>query len=70
MIGNNFVPLLLMLGVLAMTNGQAADTSAPTKVDGKPKKTSSGLEYWEIQAGTGDTAKSGKPVTVWTPGSG
>lgn len=59
------IPLLILLGVVAMTNGHAApDTSSPTKVEGKPKTTASGLQYWEITAGTGAVAVSGKKVTV------
>ena len=59
------IPLLIILGVVAMTNGHAApDTSSPTKVTGKPKTTASGLQYWDITAGTGATAVSGKKVTV------
>ncbi len=60
-----FVLLLIVGGVLAMTNGQAqTDTSKPTKVEGKPTTTASGLQYWEIKAGTGDTAVAGKQVRV------
>ncbi len=40
------------------------DTSKPTKVTGKPKRTVSGLEYWDITPGTGATAERGKTVTV------
>ncbi|MBI2815973.1 MAG: FKBP-type peptidyl-prolyl cis-trans isomerase [Acidobacteria bacterium] len=48
-----------------MTFGHAeTDTSAPTKVSGKSKKTASGVEYWEITAGNGATAVSGKKVKV------
>lgn len=65
MIGKHFITLFIVWGVLAMTFGNAqTDNSSPTKVEGKSKKTSSGLEYWDIQVGTGATAKAGKPVTV------
>ena|ERR1051325_10479619 len=69
MIARTFASLILLLGVFAMTSNAQTDasmpdTSAPTKVEGKPKKTSSGLEYWDIKVGTGDEAKSGKTVTV------
>jgi len=51
--------------VLTMTSGHAqSNNSSPTKVEGKPTKTTSGLEYWEIKAGTGDPAVVGKQVTV------
>jgi FKBP-type peptidyl-prolyl cis-trans isomerase FkpA len=41
-----------------------ANTSAPTKVTGNPKRTVSGLEYWDIMVGTGATATAGQKVTV------
>ena len=60
-----FVPLLVLWAVFAMTPGQAQnDTSSPTKVTGDPVKTASGLEYWEIKAGTGDIAVKGQTVRV------
>jgi FKBP-type peptidyl-prolyl cis-trans isomerase len=40
------------------------DTSAPTKVTGKPKTTASGVQYWDITVGTGTQASSGKMVKV------
>ena len=59
------ISLLIILGVVAMTNGYAApDNSSPTKVTGKPKTTADGLQIWEITAGTGAAAISGKKVTV------
>ena len=63
--GQTFISLIIMGGVLAMTSGHAqTSNSSPTKVDGKPTKTASGLEYWEIKAGTGGTAIKGKQVRV------
>src|SRR5215467_13811703 len=41
-----------------------AQTGGPTKVTGKPKTTSSGVQYWDITPGTGAVAVSGKKVTV------
>jgi len=38
--------------------------SGPTKVNGQPTTTPSGLEYWDIVVGTGATAVPGKPVSV------
>jgi FKBP-type peptidyl-prolyl cis-trans isomerase len=38
--------------------------SGPTKVTGAPTKTASGLEYWDINVGTGAVAQSGKHVKV------
>jgi FKBP-type peptidyl-prolyl cis-trans isomerase len=45
--------------VWAQTN-----TAAPTKVTGNGTTTRSGLQYWDIKAGAGDAAVSGKPVRV------
>ena len=57
--------LLLIFAVLAIASGRAqTDNTSPTKVTGKSKKTSSGLEYWDITVGTGTTATSGKMVKV------
>ena len=38
--------------------------SGPTKVTGEPTKTASGLEYWDIKAGTGPVAQTGQHVKV------
>ena len=54
---------LVILGMVTMASGQENNTS-PTKVTGKPKTTSSGLEYWDITVGTGATAAAGKTVKV------
>ena len=66
MIGQKFIPLLILfLAVLTMTYGNAQTTnSGPTKVEGEPTKTASGLEYWEIKVGTGETAVKGQKVRV------
>src|SRR5450631_3198963 len=42
----------------------AASTSSPAKVSGAPTTTASGLQYWDVVAGSGDTAVAGKPVSV------
>jgi peptidylprolyl isomerase len=42
----------------------APSTKAPTKVTGDGVKTDSGLQYWEIRVGNGDTAKEGSHVRV------
>lgn len=48
-----------------MTNGVSGqEASKPTKVSGNPTKTSSGLEYWDINVGKGATAVAGKDVKV------
>jgi FKBP-type peptidyl-prolyl cis-trans isomerase len=53
------------LALSAAVSGLAqTDTSSPTKVTGKPKSTSSGLQYWDITVGTGANATAGKTVTV------
>jgi FKBP-type peptidyl-prolyl cis-trans isomerase len=38
--------------------------SGPTKVTGEGTKTPSGLQYWDIRAGTGKTAERGNTVKV------
>ncbi len=40
------------------------NTAAPTKVTGDGVKTPSGLIYWDIRVGNGDTAKEGSHVRV------
>ena len=42
----------------------SAQPGGPTKVTGKPKTTTSGVQYWDITPGTGATAVSGQKVTV------
>jgi FKBP-type peptidyl-prolyl cis-trans isomerase len=42
----------------------ATSAGGPTKVSGTPTKTPSGLEYWDIKAGTGAVAQSGQKVKV------
>jgi FKBP-type peptidyl-prolyl cis-trans isomerase len=44
--------------------GTAVFAQGPTKVEGKPKTMSGGLEYWDIKEGTGALAKSGQDVSV------
>jgi len=39
-------------------------TTGPTKVTGEGTKTPSGLQYWDIKAGTGPTAAAGQKVKV------
>lgn len=41
-----------------------ATTVGPTKVTGAGTKTPSGLQYWDIRAGTGASAEAGKKVKV------
>jgi peptidylprolyl isomerase len=42
----------------------APNPNMPTKVTGEGTKTASGLQYWEIKAGTGATAAAGQKVKV------
>jgi peptidylprolyl isomerase len=48
------------------TTKKAGTTAAagPTKVSGPGTKTASGLQYWDIKAGTGPTANKGQSVRV------
>ena len=50
--------------VLAQSAGDKASTKAPTKVTGDGTKTPSGLVYWDIRVGNGETAKEGSHVRV------
>jgi FKBP-type peptidyl-prolyl cis-trans isomerase len=40
------------------------NTKSPTKVTGDGVKTDSGLQYWDIRMGNGETAKEGSHVRV------
>jgi hypothetical protein len=55
---------LLASTMLFAQGGGRPDTSAPTKVTGEPKKTASGVTYWDIKVGTGAVATKGQTVTV------
>ena len=55
------VCMLPLLAALAFSQG---NTSAPTKVEGKPHTTPDGLEYWDITVGTGAEATAGKSVSA------
>jgi len=65
------VAFALVLGLVAFATSQTAtqkskapNTNAPTKVTGPGVKTDSGLQYWDIRVGNGDTAKEGSHVRV------
>jgi FKBP-type peptidyl-prolyl cis-trans isomerase len=62
-IGITIAVLSLMIWTMAQTAKNAA-AGGPTKVTGDPVKTASGLEYWDIKAGTGAEAKVGHKVKV------
>jgi FKBP-type peptidyl-prolyl cis-trans isomerase len=70
MLRNMFWTSILALAATAAsaqsgtTKKASPDTSAPTKVTGAAIKTASGLEYWDIKAGTGAVAEKGHKVTV------
>ncbi len=64
--------LLIVLAIAAIiaavaflrTRQSSVSNAAPAPVSGAPVKTPSGLEYWDIEKGTGATAVSGERVTV------
>lgn len=59
------VVLFALFALLAAVAVHAqSDNSSPTKVEGKGKSTSSGLQYWDLKGGTGTTASAGKSVSV------
>jgi len=77
LIKQKFVLLPLIAAVLGFASGcgnsekpgaasqtNATSPSAPTKVNGQPTTTASGLQYWDIVVGSGPTAVPGKPVSV------
>jgi FKBP-type peptidyl-prolyl cis-trans isomerase len=66
MVIKQFIAVFILLVAFAgITSGRAnTDTYSPTKVEGKPKTTPSGVEYWDIVVGTGATAVPGKTVGV------
>lgn len=56
--------LFIAIGMNAQTGTKPPADSGPTKVTGEPTKTGSGLEYWDIKAGTGAEAQKGQKVKV------
>ena len=57
--------LLLVVFALGCGGGNSNPTGAgPPPVSGDGVTTSSGLQYWDITVGTGETALPGKPVSV------
>jgi FKBP-type peptidyl-prolyl cis-trans isomerase len=57
-----FLILFAIFGVASANTG--TDTAHPTKVTGAPQKMRDGLQYWDIVAGTGPEAVTGKRVKV------
>lgn len=60
----HLISLSIILGIVTVAPGHAQSNASPTKVTGKPTSTASGLQYWDIVAGTGATAVAGKPISV------
>jgi FKBP-type peptidyl-prolyl cis-trans isomerase len=61
--------ILTMVAVIvaaqtAARKSAAPNTNSPTKVTGEGVKTPSGLMYWDIRVGNGETAKEGSHVRV------
>jgi peptidylprolyl isomerase len=62
---SKLIGLFALFALLAAVGVRAQnDNSSPTKVEGKGKSTSSGLQYWDLKEGTGTTASAGKSVSV------
>jgi FKBP-type peptidyl-prolyl cis-trans isomerase len=64
-----FVVILALAAAFAVAQSAAKkatapNTDAPTKVTGEGVKTPSGLIYWDIRVGNGQTAKEGSHVRV------
>ena len=55
---------LSLLFVLLTCAALSQTDAGPTKVTGKGKTTSSGLQYWDIKVGTGTEAKQSDRVKV------
>ena len=68
MVKPKFIALFIIFTVLGALygcgNSNRPSTSSATKVNGPPKTTASGLQYWDIVEGTGATAVVGSQVTV------
>jgi FKBP-type peptidyl-prolyl cis-trans isomerase FkpA len=56
--------LVVAVAAACRRGGGASSTSEPTKVAGEGTTTPSGLQYWDIQVGSGAVAEPGKTVTV------
>ena len=62
MVARALVVTLLVL--MTMASPVIAVNDAPAKVSGSGKATSSGVQYWDLKAGTGAVAESGKTVSI------
>jgi FKBP-type peptidyl-prolyl cis-trans isomerase len=59
------ISLVLLGAAITMTAAMAQNNnSSPSTVSGEGTKTSSGLQYWDLKVGTGDTAAKGQQVRV------
>jgi FKBP-type peptidyl-prolyl cis-trans isomerase len=75
MIKPRSIALTLFFAVLCVASGcgktETSSKSGPTKVNGQPTTTASGLQYWDIVVGSGTTAAPGNQVSVhytgWLP---
>jgi FKBP-type peptidyl-prolyl cis-trans isomerase len=56
--------LLFTAAPLLAQTADKPNTSVPTEVTGEGVKTASGLQYWDINVGTGAEAKPGSQVAV------
>jgi FKBP-type peptidyl-prolyl cis-trans isomerase len=56
--------ILAVTAVSVLAQGGKVDTSKPSPVTGPAMKTKSGVSYWDIKVGTGETAMHGQTVTV------
>src|SRR5437879_11864682 len=60
-----YLAFFVFFALLAAVSARAQnDNSSPTKVTGKGKSTSSGLQYCDLKEGTGAAASAGKSVSV------
>jgi FKBP-type peptidyl-prolyl cis-trans isomerase len=55
---------IFLIAQSATKKSAASNTSSPTKVIGEGVKMPSGLTYWDIRVGNGETAKEGSRVLV------
>jgi FKBP-type peptidyl-prolyl cis-trans isomerase len=55
---------LAQSGTAKKATPRPTSASGPSKVTGEPKRTVSGLEYWDIKEGTGKTVERHNNVTV------
>jgi FKBP-type peptidyl-prolyl cis-trans isomerase len=54
----------VLVAAQSVKKSATPNTNAPAKVTGDGVKTPSGLIYWELRVGNGDTAKEGSHVRV------